>query len=242
MAYGPRATKDETIPTTIYTIHYPHSTPRWQRSWQAEGLWQQHGYVQVASIDPAINNCAMRIERWYADKRIVPIYYAYVSFIYTDGENISTLIRQITDYLDAYKSYFQQCHYIIMERQLPICYNALCISEMMLTYFNITLRDTGMLADIFEISGKLKGKPLGMPKGLDKPTRKKWSVAKARQQLSMRGDEWSLNVIDTAAKKDDLGDVITMIIGLFIKIGLVPAADFTRNPVSVHNGVIQDPL
>ena len=43
---------------------------------------------------------------------------------------------------------------------------------------------------------------------MDKPQRKKWSVQKAVEILTMRGESNILESLTTAKKKDDLADVV----------------------------------
>lgn len=48
-------------------------------------------------------------------------------------------------------------------------------------------------------------------KTIDKPTRKKWSVAKATEILTYRGEKETIENIKTKAKKDDLADTLTQL-------------------------------
>lgn len=247
MAFPTKTPKSEEQEKTEYTVYYPHNIRRQDRAWQG---WGSDGSTppgqptvrRAVGIDPAINNFAMRIEDWYSDGRIIPVYYNYVSFDYLEADGTSTLTNQVEDYLARFHHLFLHAHFIFVERQLPTNYRAVTISKYVLYYFASSLRNKGYYPDIVEVSAKIKGKYLGKPTYINKAGLKRWSAAKAKQQLRARGDTWSLDMINNAHKSDDLGDVVTMIIAMFILWELVPAAPFVAHQPEGFAGPVQEPL
>jgi hypothetical protein len=216
--YGLKINKSETPDKTPYTLYYPHDTPSKDRDWTKEE------YFQVVSIDPARKNYAMRIERRYKNGWITPIVFDKVSIesIEKEGENIiNDTYKVLTKFLDKYKEFYDGCHYIIVERQLPKNYKAVRISQHTISYFLLYLSNKPLLPSIIEIDSQLKGKMLGAPKGMKENYLKTWSVEKAKELLTMREDNYSLDILKVFKRKqDDLSDTVCQIEALFIYWGL----------------------
>lgn len=220
MHYGLRINKTEAPDKTPYTIYYPHIKPVTERNWT-------QGYYQVASIDPARKNYAIRVERRYEDGRIEPIVFDKFSIesIRFEGPNNEIMINDafqvLTRNLRQYDTYFNQCHFIIIERQLPQNYKATRIAQHSISYFSLLLQDNPLLPAIVEVDPKLKGKMLGAPRGITDKQLKSWAIEKGRELLNARGDVFSLGVLDHFNKKqDDLCDTICQIEAVFSCWGL----------------------
>lgn len=222
--YGLKISKPESPDKTPYTLYYPHDKPL------AERVWNQP-YFQVVSIDPARKNYAMRIERRYHNGNIIPIVFDKVSIECVRQEENVTICDTYTvlnKFLDKYSKFYEDCHYIIVERQLPQNYKASRIAQHTLTYFMINIANKPNCGSIIEIDPKLKGRILGAPKNISDKQLKTWAVQVGRDLLTARNDIYSLGVMDHFRnKQDDLADTVCQIEALFISWGL-PA---TRIPM-----------
>jgi hypothetical protein len=216
--FGLKINKTESPDKTPYTVYYPHSIAITQRNWN-------QAYYQVVSIDPARKNYAMRIERRYHNGWITPIVFDKVSIESieeTNGVVIYNTYEVLTAFLDKYQQFYDDCHFIIIERQLPQNYRATRIAQHTISYFSLRLHNKSLLSSIVEVDPKLKGKILGAPKGINDKQLKAWAVEKARCLLTIRLDEFSLKVLDCFKnKQDDLSDTVCQIEALFICWGLL---------------------
>lgn len=215
--YELKISKSESPDKTPYTVYYPHDKPNEQRNWD-------QGYYQVVSIDPARKNYAMRIERRYHDGKIIPIVFdkvAIESFEVKEKITICNTYQMLTAFLDKYLQFYYDCHFFIIERQLPKNYKATRIAQHTISYFSVKLQNAHLLPSIIEICPKLKGKVLGAPGGINDKQLKTWAVEKARELLAMRQDKSSVDVMNHFHnKQDDLADTICQIEALFICWGL----------------------
>lgn len=216
--YGMKIPKGETPDKTPYTVYYPHSKESTERNWN-------QGWYQVVSIDPARKNYAMRIERRYTDgsNKIIPIVFDKVSIESNTVENGTTICNTyqvLTAFLNKYKDFYFDCHFIIVERQIPDNYKAVRISQHTISYFCLLLQDSHLLPSIIEVDPKLKGKMLGAPKGITPKQLKTWAVEITHKILHDRNDEFSLGVLKFYRnKQDDLSDTVCQIEALFILWG-----------------------
>jgi len=219
--YGLKISKSESPDKVPYTVYYPHNIPVIER----EKRWTQP-YYQIASIDPARKNYAFRIERRYHNGWITPIVFdkvAIESFEQSDNVIIYNTYQVLTAFLDKYAQYYNDCHFIIIERQLPQNYKATRIAQHSISYFSIKLHNNLLLPSIIEVDPKLKGKMLGAPKAINDKQLKSWAVEKAHQLLTIRRDEFSLQVLACFKnKQDDLSDTVCQAEALFICWGLLP--------------------
>lgn len=217
--FGLKISKSESPDKTPYTVYYPHTTAVTERKWIQP-------YYQVISIDPARKNYAMRIERRYHNGWITPIVFDKVSIEAIDeveGITIYNTYQVLTAFLEKYQQFYDDCHFIIIERQLPQNYRATRIAQHSISYFSIRLHNRPLLASIVEVDPKLKGKVLGAPKGINDKQLKAWAIEKARNLLIVRLDHFSIQVLDCFRnKQDDLSDTICQIEALFICWGLLP--------------------
>jgi hypothetical protein len=144
----------------------------------------------------------------------------------------------LSSFLRKYEKFYDDCHFIIIERQLPQNYKTTRIAQHTITYFCLRIRDTPLLAAIVEVDPKLKGKILGAPKGINDKQLKTWAVEKARELLTIRGDTFSLGVLDCFRnKQDDLSDTVCQIEALVIGWGM-KATGPPPVPPSASNSVL----
>jgi hypothetical protein len=217
--FGLKISKSESPDKTPYTVYYPHSIPSTERKWIQP-------YYQVISIDPARKNYGFRIERRYHNGWITPIVFdktAVESFEQEGDTIICNTYQVLTAFLTKYEQFYDDCHFIIIERQLPQNYKASRIAQHTISYFSIRTHNKPLLPSIIEIDPKLKGKILGAPKGTTDKQLKTWAIEKARELLSIRKDDFSLQVLDHFRnKQDDLSDTVCQAEALFICWGLQP--------------------
>jgi len=167
------------------------------------------------SIDPGDRNFAIRIEGrpFSSNAPFTPYLYEKVDFSPKDlqtDDNTWRLFSDISHYLNKHKDRINMAHIVVIEKQLPVNYPALRISQHVITYFMEHLRDLPQLPIILELDPKTKGRLLGAPPNLTKPLLKIWSTDKAREILERRGDSRSIRTLNNAGKKgDDLGDTVT---------------------------------
>jgi len=132
--------------------------------------------------------------------------------------------HNMTDVLDKYQEIWDQCSVFIIEKQMQfgkqINPMAMKLGQHCYSYFAFKY---GRFKEIIEFPAYHKTQILGAAKiqnakktksgknsykAIDKPTRKKWCIAKAIEILEKRDDQVSLDQIKKSKKKDDLCDVI----------------------------------
>ena len=114
----------------------------------------------------------------------------------------------LTDILSKYNDLWDDCNVILIEKQMGFGKQhntlGLRIAQHCLSYFLIRYHK---FKDIVEYPAYNKTQILGAPKGISKPERKKWAIAKAREII--RNPE-ALAKWDTFKKKDDVSDCVCM--------------------------------
>jgi hypothetical protein len=216
---------------------YCHDIPKNKRDWKNEE------YIQILSVDPAILNFALRVERRY--------------FTGLKEGNVETILFWKKDFtkntfveifkeLERYSNVYLNTHVFIVEKQMKRK-DMLMIMQHILTYFMTKTKNYPLLPDIVEISAKVKGKQLGFiidnktnstknseRKGAKKGEKKvkgekgkeikKWSINIAMEMLEERKDDFGLDVMEywlskehilKVRKIDDLADCVIMIEAYF---------------------------
>lgn len=174
-----------------------------------EPIWET-SQIQVLSIDPAVKNFALRIERRLKTDVLT------IAFEKMEFKNDETLYSQISDFLDKFENMFFEIHYFIVEKQLPQNYQAVRISQHVITYFQLKLRTSLLCPKIVELDPKLKSKMLKAPRGLNSKELKNWSVEVGTQLLTKRNDKYALKILEKTKKKDDLCDTVIQSEALFL--------------------------
>lgn len=134
--------------------------------------------------------------------------------------------HNMTDALDKYVNYWDKCSAFVIEEQMSfgkkINKMAMKLGQHCYSYFTFKY---GRYKSIIEFPAYHKTQILGAPKvegkpyksgkirykAMEKPQRKKWSVEKAIEILTNRGEMDILDNLTSAKKKDDLADVLTQL-------------------------------
>lgn len=162
--------------------------------------------INVVSIDPGVENLGLRMEVRYAPHRTFGNNVSTVGMTRTciTGSNVFDNLRS---YLRGLHNNFLQTHITIIECQMK-CNNdnVIRVSQFCLTYLSVMYPNMIVL----EISSKLKTRILGAPLKMSYAQRKKWSVLKARDLFTERGDQKALAILDGVdGKLDEFGDTTT---------------------------------
>lgn len=171
-------------------------------------------WIQITAIDPGIKNCAIRTERrTYKDGKlhVQTLIQSKIDFTYTEDEdntNDTFYYTQVLDHLSQFIPYFQTSHYILIESQLPINYDLVRMSQHLITYIMLYIKDQGLRPLIIEIDPKFKSRLFNAPPKMTKDELKKWAWENALKILKEHGDNDTVKVILEAKKKDDHGDVV----------------------------------
>jgi hypothetical protein len=138
----------------------------------------------------------------------------------------TNVFHNLTELLDLYRDYWKRCDAFVIEQQMSFGKRhntmALKIGQHCFSYFAILF---SRFKHIIEFPAFHKTQVLGCQKiekktktgkisykGIDKPARKKWSVAKATSILTKRGDIETLSSLTSATKRDDLCDVLCQLV------------------------------
>lgn len=132
------------------------------------------------------------------------------------------MLLNIIDFFNTHSALLQTCEYIIIEKQMKINTPAMKIMQHCHSYFIYTYRLDKCII-IFsathktQVLGSKKIKIKNPRKGrkkyktVSKYKRKKWSVAKAIEILTMRTDTTYMKNMSESKKKDDLADTLTQL-------------------------------
>lgn len=154
----------------------------------------------LVSIDPSIKNLALRVES-RDNNKIQSIIFERKGF------NHNNLYSDVITYFDQYYDILHQASIMVIEKQLPNNYNAVRLSQHIITYFMIRYYDT---ISIYEIEPRLKSKMLGYDSTVHGNV-KRWSISKAIEILTHYNDINGLNILNKEKKKDDLADTVCQI-------------------------------
>jgi hypothetical protein len=161
-------------------------------------------YIIITSIDPAIVNLAIRVEKWYyKTERVEMLYYTKVC-LNSNKTNNNPIPKTLQIWLESIHSIICDTDFFIIERQL-IRHNPMAgrVFGHMCAFFMTKYSN----ANVVEIDPKLKTKILCTNK--TKTTNiKKWAIDEAKNILTNRNDEASLKILEKTNKKDDLADVV----------------------------------
>lgn len=212
--YQPKTKKSEQSFKNILLAHNPHNIPLSQRNWPER--------INILFSDPGVSHFALRIEsrNIRRDEPITTLLLEKVGLSKEeqepDNDNVTKIFTFVQDFLDRHKELFLTCHMILIEKQLPINYRAVRMSQHVLTYFMVLLKNKEPELPMFlEVAPTLKGRELGAG-NLNEKGIKQWSVNKAIELLTIREDKKGLEVMNRKIKgrkekKDDLADCIVTI-------------------------------
>lgn len=221
--YGKKTPKSEEPYKSVFVGHNPHIVSLSERRWTDP--------IRVISVDPGVTNYAIRVEERSIRVAgpIKTLLFDKIGLKKQDQELSSEFITPVysfvTQFLDRHLELFKTCHMVIIEKQLPQNYRAICMSQHTLTYFMTHLANiVPNLAMFFEVAPQLKGRELGAPPHLNERGIKLWAVEKATELLTERGDRKGLEILARKVggkkeKKDDLSDTVCQIEALFSHLG-----------------------
>lgn len=229
--------------STDYIIYYPHPLT----FLPPVSLDIPETGCQILSIDPAIKNLAIRLEKRYST--------GYVETLYMERLNLSDygdtsdtggttkvdpqILTILTQFLTALLPHLRETRIVAVERQLAVNYKSSRIYQHILTFFMIHAPTFQHPCIVMDIDPKLKGKILGAPKGLNKYGLKQWAIEKALEILTIRGDQRAIKCITdnrgkSKTKADDLSDTVIQIEAWFILVGGV----HTTPPIELTLGQV----
>lgn len=215
----PKSEAPDKGPLTIYNPH-TYSLEYRQINWT-------QNYYRIVSIDPGRKNLSMRIELRPKDtlhnKIITEVAFRIdLGDPKTDEINNECDIYSIcNNVLDKYLELMINSHFVIIERQLPVNYRMVRLSQHIVSYFLFKLQDNLLQTIIMEVDPKLKSKELDAPKNLNKKGIKAWAIEKAIELCKIRDDKYCLDIMEKAgSKKDDISDTLVQIEAVFIYLGL----------------------
>ncbi len=231
---------------SVYVGHNPHTISLDRRKWTDR--------IRVISIDPGTTHYAIRVEERNIRNNdlIKTLHFDKIGLKKDDQELSSDLVCPvysfIGNYLDKYLDLFKTCHMVIIEKQLPVNYRAVRMSQHTITYFMIHLKNIEPnLPMIFEIKPQLKGRELGAPPNLNERGIKLWAIDKAIELLTDRGDSLGLQIMarkdpitGRKEKKDDLSDTVCQLEAFFSYLSwplTQPIIKLEINKLGVNNVV-----
>jgi|SRR5690606_6200788 len=170
----------------------------------------------IAAIDPGIKNFAFCVENVCTDTiSCIPdidLKLLCSETIFFDNFIIDPpTTKTITGLLKKYNHIWSMCDVVLVERQMQfkgiINSNALRVAHHCLSFFELLYPSI----NVINYQASRKTVVLDAPKGLTKPQRKKWSITKADEIYTARGDTYSLTKRANAEYKlDDVSDCLLM--------------------------------
>jgi hypothetical protein len=222
-----KASMRESADNKACIAYYPHSRSR------NSNFWKPHPYIQYISIDPAIANYSIYIERRYKNGWIIGIESITVSLLSKDDKDgVNSINLRLINMLDKLQSHFSTTHVVVIERQMAI------------NYFIQRMKDLPNLPVIIELDSKIKYRYLGAP-DLIKKELKKWTPVYASKLLKLRKDDTILDILSKSKKKDDLADCICQLEALLIMWGegMTKKAPRTiKRPIIILEETEQEPF
>jgi hypothetical protein len=187
-----------------------------------ETLEHDNDEVKYLSIDPAIKNFAIRIER-RCNGMIEPLLFELIKLGSGKREKVENVIINLHNYLVSKIDLMSNVRIVLVETQMDKT-PMIKIQHHLIAFFmhHPIFSNTY----IIEVSPKLKSSAFGCPKGLNKYALKRWSVEKAKQICIENNDELSHEILcshkktkknNLGLKDDDLADTIVMLEAFLLK-------------------------
>ena len=199
--FNRRAPVSATPPFLIFNPHSDKDVP----------FANLNGDIYTASIDPGIVKCGVSVFRRSPGQ---PPYAEFIMRInFTTDDDIfakpeeksdkgieTSYYTNVFSVLDKYLSWFEMCQYIVIESQPPLSYEVGRMSQHLITYLMMSVKNKGNRPLIVEFDSHLKTRVLGAPTKMDKPQRKEWARVYAINLLKQRGDTRSYEYLEKLAK------------------------------------------
>lgn len=179
-------------------------------------------YYVFISVDPAINNMGFYVEKRYRNGYVQTMLLDKGKFkAETDPNSCSSLYLEVMQFLDKYRNYYQESHFILIERQFK--YQSARVMQQVISYFMSLARTLPNQPFIIEIDSKVRLKQLKCPPGFNRPYQKKWVVEKGYQLFRQRRDAFAIEFLDSMkTKKDDVCDAVLQAEAFCVLTNLLP--------------------
>jgi hypothetical protein len=216
-------------PMKFFSVFNPHQSDAPLYPKESEGKW-----IQVGSIDPAIYNFGLRVERWHDDGRIETIIFSHTNFTQHDGFKVQEVGKENFYYANSVrilramcKNYLEDCQFICIESQLSFNYDMTRMMSHIIGVLSTCLSEKGNLPILIEMDPKLKTRLLGAPPMKKKDDVKKWAIVKAFEFFEEEDDQESLEFMremQKCKKADDVADVKCQlkVMELLLATGVLP--------------------
>ena len=219
--YQKKANQKEKPESKDYIIH--HGSLPVGREWPDRGEGTDHApkYFQIVSVDPATDNYSIRIERRWSDGRTETIVQNKVAFNRAVDENCnSVFFDELEDMLSSYTNFYWDVDIFMVEKQMPLNYRAVRVSQHTITHFLKIARENERNQCVIEWGSRLKKKMLGPKKRLTDTELKSWAYEYALLLADIRRDAFLLQILKENKKKgDDIADTVIQIDSLFSLLG-----------------------
>ena len=194
---GSKGTEKKTPGCTFYFINCDEYTYRAKIA--------EKGYITFYSTDPAAKHYALRIEKRTLSK-MEPIVWDVRNLNIGTG-NLS-IYENFTSYMNEYEEEILDADIFIIERQPPLNYTTVRLSQHNLSYLQIKLSGVNKRPRVIvEIDPNHTRSVLGIPARNKKPKQvKTLSIQEYMKTLLNYGDEWSISILEKQGKKDYLVD------------------------------------
>ncbi len=194
-------------------------------------------YIDVVSIDPGIANFAICIERRYSNGVIQTIELSNTKIIH-DSKNDITLYYKVNEHLNQFLNIFKSCHFILIEKQMSKNHKCTKLFQHLITYFMMVCATNRNVPYITELTSTFKSRQFGI-KGLKRPELKRWGEEKAYELLTIRGDGYAIDVLNSYAdnkkKIDDMTDTIIQSEAFFNSIGF-------RDTIQYNEAILREKI
>ena len=179
--------------------------------------------LNIASFDPGSRNFGVRIEqRWTVDHpwdRTRVVLLTKWDLTQRGVPLMVSCVRRLHHHLSQLADYLAQCHYILVEQQMPVNSTAYRVAQHVITQCWGYIVNNNLNTWLVELNSRLKGERLHAPRGINI---KQWSVAEAQRLSQRQQDHTTLVVLQGSGKLDELSDTTIQIQAWLIDQGLVP--------------------
>lgn len=210
--------KDINNETNYKFINYPH---------RLEGIREPRNsnHVNIVSIDPGSTCMGFCIETRFNNSNkddfmfydnIKTIESETFSFENTTQNNVNIELLGLFNFLNKYRTYYDNLDIVIIEEQLSVSPNNCRIMSYCISYFSMIFFGLKHKPVIILLNSHVKGKYMGLPKQTKRKILKKSSYEKVLNLLNIRGDEL-FNIFNNKARTQiiDQCDAIVQIEACF---------------------------
>jgi hypothetical protein len=192
-------------------------------------------YWQIISIDPGVDGFAIRIEKRNYDGIIETLVWQIVNCLTTEekktGIRVPGRFIDPTGYLNQYFTYYDNCHMVVIEKQLLINTQSVNMSKKIIDYFVAIFkkRPKDLQPVIYEVNPRIKSCMMDKYFKLNIKNYKNMKtrdINYCRHLLDIRNDKIGFEILQTYNKThhDDMANILIQIEALFdlLKLPLTP--------------------